>query len=147
MNTKKQLEDALKDAMRAKDDVRKRTIRLTLSDIKLAEVDKKRELDNAEVLAIIQKGVKERQDVIEESKRAQRPDLVANAEAEMAVLEEFLPDQLTSDELEEITSQVIDEVGASSMGDMGQVMKVLIPRLAGRATGQEASQMARKLLQ
>lgn len=147
MNTKKQLEDALKDAMRAKDDVRKRTIRLTLSDIKLAEVEKKRELDNAEVLAIIQKGVKERQDVIEESKRAQRPDLVANAEAEMAVLEEFLPDQLTSDELEELTRQVIDEVGASSMGDMGQVMKVLIPRLAGRATGQEASQMARKLLQ
>lgn len=147
MNTKQQLVDALKNAMRAKDDVRKRTIRLTLSDIKLAEVDKKRELDNAEVLAIIQKGVKERQDVIEESRRAQRPDLVANAEAEMAVLEEFLPDQLTSDELEELTRQVIDDVGASSMGDMGQVMKVLIPRLAGRATGQEASQMARKLLQ
>ena len=147
MNSKKQLEDALKDAMRAKDDVRKRTIRLTLSDIKLAEVEKKRELSDAEVLSIIQKGVKEHQDVIEESQRAGRPDLVANAEAEIVVLEDFLPEQLTGDELEEITKQVIDEVGASSMRDMGQVMKVLVPRLEGRATGKEASQMARKLLQ
>jgi len=147
MNTKKQLEDALKDAIRARDNVRKRTIRLTLSDIKLAEVEKKRELDDAEVLAIIQKGVKERQDVIEESERANRPDLVANAEEEIAVLEEFLPEQLTHEELEELTRQVIDEVGATSMREMGQVMKVLIPRLEGRATGGEASQMVRKLLQ
>jgi len=147
MNTKKQLEDALKDAIRSSDEVRKRTIRLTLSDIKLAEVDKKRQLSDAEILAIVQKGVKERQDVIEESRRAERPDLVANAEAEIAVLEGFLPDQLTDQELELIVQEVIDELGAKSMQDMGSVMKVLIPRLEGRATGQQASQMARKLLQ
>lgn len=147
MNTKKQLEDALKDAIRARDDVRKRTIRLTLSDIKLAEVEKKRQLEDSEVLAIIQKQVKERHDVIEESERANRPDLVASAEEEIVVLEEFLPEQLTNEELEELTRQVIDEVGATSMREMGQVMKVLIPRLEGRASGQEASQMVRKLLQ
>jgi uncharacterized protein YqeY len=147
MNTKKQLEDALKDAIRARDDVRKRTIRLTLSDIKLAEVEKKRQLEDSEVLAIIQKQVKERHDVIEESERANRPDLVVSAEEEIVVLEEFLPEQLTNEELEELTRQVIDEVGATSMREMGQVMKVLIPRLEGRASGQEASQMVRKLLQ
>ena len=147
MSTKKQLQDALKDAMLAKDDVRKSTIRLTLSDIKLAEVEKKRELTDAEALAIVQKGVKERRDVIEESNQAGRPDLVAQAEAEIAILEEFLPDQLSEDELEELAQGAIDEVGATSMQDMGPVMKVLIPRLEGRATGQEASQVVRKLLQ
>jgi len=147
MNMKKQLEDALKDSIRSSDDVRKRTIRLTLADIKLAEIDKKRQLSDPEILAIIQKGVKERQDVIEESTRAQRPDLVASAEAEISVLQGFLPDQLTEQELEQIVQEVIDELGAKSMQDMGSVMKVLIPRLEGRATGQQASQMVRKLLQ
>lgn len=147
MDTKKQLEMALKDAMRNKDEVRKRTIRMTLSDIKLAEVEKQRDLTEAEVLAILQKEVKERQDVIEESLRADRPDLAEKAEEEMAILKEFLPAQLSESELEDLTQQVIDEVGATSMRDMGKVMKVLIPRLEGRATGQEASQMVRKLLQ
>lgn len=147
MNTKQQLENALKDAMRNKDEVRKRTIRNTLSDIKLAEVEKKRVLTDAEVLAIIQKEVKEQQDVIEESLRADRPDLAEKAEEEMAILKEFLPAQLSEDELQDLTQQVIDEVGATSVRDMGKVMKVLIPRLEGRATGQEASQMVRKLLQ
>lgn len=146
MSTKQQLNDALKQAMRDKDNVRKNTIRMTLSSIKLAEIEKMRELSDNEVLAILQKEIKIRQDVIEESKHANRPDLVAGAEAEIAVLGEFLPAQLSPDELELLTRQVIDELGATSMGDMGAVMKVLIPRLEGRATGQEASQMVRKLL-
>jgi uncharacterized protein YqeY len=146
MSTKQHLNDALKQAMRDKDEVRKNTIRMTLSSIKLAEIEKKRELSDSEVLAIIQKEIKIRQDVIEESKQANRPDLVAGAEAEIAVLTEFLPAQLTPEELESLTRQVIDELGATSMGDMGAVMKVLVPRLEGRATGQEASQMVRKLL-
>lgn len=146
MSTKQQLNDALKQAMRDKDNVRKNTIRMTLSSIKLAEIEKMRELSDNEVLAILQKEIKIRQDVIEESKHANRPDLVAGAEAEIAVLGEFLPAQLSPDKLELLTRQVIDELGATSMGDMGAVMKVLIPRLEGRATGQEASQMVRKLL-
>lgn len=146
MSTKQQLNDALKQAMRDKDEVRKNTIRMTLSSIKLAEIEKKRELSDSEVLAIIQKEIKIRQDVIEESKLANRPDLVTGAEAEIAVLTEFLPAQLSPEELESLTRQVIDELGATSMGNMGTVMKVLVPRLEGRATGQEASQMVRKLL-
>ena len=147
MNTKTQLEDALKDAMREKDDLRKSTIRSALSAIKLAEIDKKSELDESAVLAIIQKEVKYRQESIEDAQRADRPDLIEEYQSEIAVLEEFLPEQLTNEELEDLTHQVLDEVGATSMRDMGQVMKVLIPRLEGRASGQEASQMVRNLLQ
>ena len=146
MNTKAKLENALKDAMRAKDEQRKSTIRLALSSIKLAEIEKKNVLDESAVLAILQKEVKSRHEVIEESLRANRPDLVEKAEIEIAILEEFLPDQLSEDELEEITREVIEELGAGSMSDMGRVMKELIPRLEGRASGQEASQMVRKLL-
>lgn len=146
MNTKAKLENALKDAMRAKDEQRKSTIRLALSSIKLAEIEKKNVLDESAVLAILQKEVKSRHEVIEESQRANRPDLVEKAEIEIAILEEFLPDQLSEDELEEITREVIEEVEAGSMSDMGRVMKELIPRLEGRASGQEASQMVRKLL-
>lgn len=147
MSTKEKLEQALKDALRNKDELRKSTIRMCMTGIKLAEVEKKRELSETETLAIIQKEIKMRQDVIEESKQANRPDLVATAEAEIEILEEFLPDQLSQEELEAITGQVIEEVGATGMSDMGSVMKVLLPRLEGRASGQEASQMVRKLLQ
>lgn len=147
MDTKQKLQEALKDAMRAKDEPRKRTIRMALSNIKLAEIDRGEELDQNAVLAILQKEVKQRQEVIEESMTANRPDLAEEAELEIVILQEFLPAQLTPEELERIARQVIDEVGASSMSDMGSVMKVLIPRLEGRASGQEASQMVRNLLQ
>ena len=147
MNTKQKLEESLKDAIRSKDTVRKRTIRMSLSDIKLAEIEKKRELSESEVLSILQKEVKERQDVIEESQRANRPELVKNAEEEKAIIEEFLPEQLSEEELKELAQSAIDEVGATSMRDMGSVMKVLIPRLEGRTTGQQASQAVRDLLQ
>jgi len=147
MDTKQKLQEALKDAMRARDEPRKRTIRMALSNIKLAEIDRGEELDENAILAILQKEVKQRQEVIEESKTANRPDLAEEAELEIAILQEFLPAQLAPEELERIARQVIEEVGASSMSDMGSVMKVLIPRLEGRASGQEASQMVRNLLQ
>jgi uncharacterized protein YqeY len=147
MNTKQKLQDSLKDAMRAKDEPRKRTIRIALSSIKLAEIEKGGELNETAVLAILQKEAKQRHEVIDESKTANRPDLVEEAELEITILQDFLPAQLSEEELKAITQQVIDEVGASSLADMGKVMKVLIPRLEGRASGQEASQMVRDLLQ
>ncbi len=146
MNTKSELENALKDAMRARDDVRKRTLRMALSSIRLAEVEKGSPLDESGVQAILQKEVKSRQEVIEESKTAQRPDLEAEARADLEVLNVFLPQQLSANELEEAARQAIAEVGATSPREMGQVMKVLIPRLQGRATGEQASQIVRKLL-
>lgn len=146
MTTKAQLENDVKDAMRAGDEIRKRTLRMALSEIKIAEIEKRSALDELEIVAILQKEVKSRREAITDAERANRLDLVATAQAEMAILEVYLPQPLSSEELESIAQEVIDEVGATSMAEMGQVMKALMPRLEGRATGQEASLAVRKLL-
>jgi len=146
MELKQKLQNDLKDAMRAGDDLRKRTLRMVLSAIRLAEVDKRRELDDNEVLAVIQKEVKSRKESVDEAKKAGRMDLVEASEAEIGVLQVYLPSPLTEEELEALAKEAIEESGATNIREMGQVMKILIPRLEGRATGQQASQVVRKLL-
>jgi uncharacterized protein YqeY len=147
MDTKIQLENALKDAMRSGDDLRKRTIRMALSAIRMAEVDKGGALDETAVLSIVQKEIKSRQEAIEDARRANRPDLIESSQAEITVLQDFLPKQLTEEELEALAKQVIAAVGATNLREMGQVMKALVPRLEGRAPGDQASQVVRRLLQ
>jgi uncharacterized protein YqeY len=146
MITKNQLEQALKDAMRASDDVRKRVLRQALSSIRLAEIDKGSALDDAGLLSILQKEAKSYQETYDESVSASRLDLAEKARAEMEVIQEFLPQQLSQDELESLVKQAIAEVGATSLREMGQVMKALMPRLQGRATGDQASYWVKKLL-
>ena len=147
MSVKSQLESALKDAMRASDDLRKRTLRMALSAIRLAEVEKGAALDDTAVLSLLRKEIKARQESIEDARRANRPDIEAASLEEIAVLQDFLPKQLTPEDLETLAKQVIAEVGATSVREMGQVMKVLMPRLEGRAPGDQASQVVRRLLQ
>jgi uncharacterized protein YqeY len=146
MNTKEQLESSLKEAMKAGDDLGKRTLRMALSAIRLAEIDKGQPLDEAQVQAILQKEVKSRQEAIAEAQRAHRPDLEAAAHDEIRVLEGFMPRQLSADEVDELARQAISEVGATSLKEMGAVMKVLMPRLQGRASGDQASQSVKRLL-
>jgi uncharacterized protein YqeY len=146
MNTKEELESALKDALKAGDDLRKRTLRMALSAIRFAEIEKGQALDESQAQAILQKEVKTRQEAIAEAQHAGRPELEAAARDEIAVLQAFLPQQLSQAELEDMARQVIGETGATSIKEMGQVMKVLLPRLAGRASGDQASQIVRKLL-
>ncbi len=146
VNTKNELETALKDAMRSHDEVRKRAVRLALASIRQAEIDRGVTLDEAGVQAILQKEVKSRQEVIEESKTAGRPDLEAQARADLEILKPFMPQQLSAEELEQAAQEAINEVGATSPSRMGQVMKVLLPRLQGRAEGSQVSQIVRKLL-
>lgn len=141
------MENDLKEALRAGDEVTKRTLRLALSAIRLAEVDGGAPLDEGGTIAVLRKELKTRQEMIEEAQRAGRPDLEAAARAEMAVLTSYLPQPLTPEELEALARQVIAEVGATSLREMGQVMKALLPRLEGRASGEQASQVVRKLLQ
>ena len=147
MDTKARLENDLKDAMRANNALQKRTLRMAISAIRLAEVEKGGALDEPAVLNIIQKEVKSRHESIEDAKRAGRPELEQDARAEIEVLESYLPRQLSTLELEELARISIYEAGANSLREMGQVMKILIPRLEGRATGDQASQVVRKLLQ
>ncbi|MEN6410012.1 MAG: GatB/YqeY domain-containing protein [Anaerolineaceae bacterium] len=147
METKQKLETALKEAMRANDAVRKATIRMALTNIKLAEVEKGSPLEDNAILGILQKEIKGRREAISDAEKANRPDLIANAEAEIVVLNEFLPKQLTPEELTVLANAAIQEVGASSPADMGKVMKVLMPRVQGRIAGDQVSQVLKQLLQ
>lgn len=146
MVTKSQLESELKDAMRANDDVRKRTLRMVLTALKLAEVEKGEALDEKGIFAVLQKEIKSRQESVAEAQHAKRPELEASTMAEIVVLESYLPKQLSPEELEALARQVIAETGASSAREIGLVMKALVPRLEGRATGDQASQVVRKIL-
>lgn len=146
MTIKLELESALKDAMRAQDDLRKRTLRMALSSIRLMEIEKGGQLDDTAVTAILQKEVKTRLEAVEEAQRAGRPDLEQAARDEIAVLQEFLPAQMSAEDLQALASQVITQVGATSLREMGQVMKALLPRLEGRASADQASQAVRRLL-
>jgi len=147
MDTKLKLENALKDAMRAGDEIKKRTVRMALAAIKQAEIDRQVSLDEAAVLAILQKEIKMRREALEEARQADRPDLVAEAEAEIAVVNAFLPQALSADELKALAEAAIAEAGAASPSDMGKVMKLLMPRIQGRAPGDQVSQVVRQLLQ
>jgi uncharacterized protein len=147
MTTKNELETVLKEAMRSGDDVRKRTLRMVLSAVKLTEIDRGQALDESGIAAILQKEIKSRREAIADAQRANRPDMIAANEAEIAVVEGFLPKAMPVDELEKLAKQVITELGASSPKDMGQVMKTLLPRLQGRASGDQVSSVVRKILQ
>jgi uncharacterized protein YqeY len=147
MDLKLQLETALKEAMKAGDDVGKRTIRMVLAAIRQVEIDRQVKLDDTAVVSIIQKEIKTRKESIEEAQRANRPDIVSATDAEISVLKGYLPEALNEDELNALAKAVIVETGAASPSDMGKVMKLLIPRVAGRATGDQVSNVVRQLLQ
>lgn len=146
MSTKEQLEAGLKEAMKAGDDLRKRTLRMALAAIRQAEIDGGKPLEESQVQLILQKEIKSRHEAIAEAQRAHRPDLETAAKDEIGVLEGFLPRQLAPEELDVLARQAVAETGATSQKDMGQVMKVLMPRLQGRASGDQASQAVRRLL-
>lgn len=146
MPSKTDLEAALKDAMRAQDDVRKRTLRMALSAIKLAEVEKRGALDDAGVAGILRKEIKVRQEAIEEAERAARADLIAASQAELKVLEGYLPQAMDPAELERLARAAIVEADAHGPQEMGKVMKLLVPRLEGRADGKQVSALVRDLL-
>ncbi len=146
MDLKSILQSDLKDAMRHGEETRKSTLRMALSAIKLAEVEKHAQMDEAAYLTIIQKEIKSRRESITDAERANRPDLITQAEQEIKILQGYLPAAFSQEELEIIAKTAISEAGATSIREMGQVMKILIPRLQGRATGDQASQVVRKLL-
>jgi len=146
MSIKNDLQEALKEALKSGQTLRKTTLRLALASIKNAEVEARGELEDDLVLNLLQKEVKARQETIEGAKQAKRPDLISKAEEEIAILGEFLPQPLSQDELRKLVEKAIAESGASSMADMGRVMGVLMPLIRGKADGKEANQIVRELL-
>ena len=154
MTIKSQLNESMKDAMKSGDEVRKRTVRMALAAVKQAEVDKRSnpvdkrtELDDTAVMNLLQKEVKNRREAIEEAKKANRADLVAANEAEINVLQAFLPKAMPAEELQALVQAAIAESGAASPADMGKVMKVVMPKVAGRAPNDMVSAAVRELLQ
>ena len=147
MTIKTQLNDSMKDAMKSGDEVRKRTVRMVLAAVKQVEVDKRTELDDVAVMNLIQKEMKNRRESLEEARKANRADLVEANEAEMKVLEAFLPKAMPVEELRALVQAAIDETGASTPADMGKVMKVVMAKVAGRAPNDVVSATVRELLQ
>jgi len=147
MSKKAELEAALKDAMKANDSLRKNTLRMALAAVKEAEVAKRGELDDAAVVSILQKELKSRQEAIAEGNKANRADLVEAAQAEAVVLEGYLPAGLSAEEIEAIVAAAIAEAGASTPADMGKVMKLVLPKVQGRADGGQISALVKAKLQ
>ena len=146
MDIKTQLNDAMKEAMKAHDEIRLRTVRMALAAVKQVEIDKRITLDDAAVIPLLQKEIKNRREAVEEAKKANRTDLIEDNEAEIKVLEVFLPKAMSVDELRLLVQSSIAETGAATQTDMGKVMKVLMPKVAGRAAGDQVSAMVKELL-
>jgi hypothetical protein len=140
------LEDELKQAMAARDAERRDTLRLILSSLRSAEKELQRPLHDDEELQVLQRERKKRTEAAEAFREAGREAQADGEERELAVLEEFMPEPLSEDQLEEIVDDAIAEVGATSMRDIGRVMADVMPQVAGRADGSAVSQLVREKL-
>ena len=146
MSLIEEIEDELKDAMRARDAERRDALRLILNSLKSSEKELQRPLSEEEELQVLQRERKRRVEAAEAFRAGGREEQADREEFELDVIEEFMPDQLTEDELEEIVDDVIAEVGATSMADLGRVMADVMPQVSGRADGSQVSQIVREKL-
>lgn len=136
----------LKQAMKSGDKDRVAVIRMARAAIKNAEIAKGHELDDSEVIDVLSKEVKQRNESIDELKKANRPDLLEKEEKALSILKEFLPEQMSEEDIAEAARQVIDEVGATSPREKGKVMSKLMPELKGKADGRLISEVVDRLL-
>lgn len=143
---KEQITEAMKDAMRARDKDRLGTIRLMQAEIKRIEVDERIEIDDTRVLQILDKMIKQRRDSAKQYTEANRPELAAQEESEIKVIEDFMPAQLSADEISALVSDAVASSGASSMADMGKVMAILRPQVQGKADMGAVSQLVKSQL-
>lgn len=146
MGIKAQLQEDLKSALRARDERRKALIRMCLTCIQLEEVEQGGDLDEPAVLAVLQREVKRRGETIEELRGVDRPERLAEEETELAILETYLPQMMTREEIAAAAQATIERIGASGPGDLGAVMRELMPQVKGRADGRLVNQVAREIL-
>jgi uncharacterized protein YqeY len=146
MNLKETLQADMRSAMRQGDATRRDTLRMVLAAIKQEEVDGRASLDEAGLLKVLSRQAKQRKESIADAQKAGRNDLVEGEQAELAIIEAYLPQMMSASEIEALAAEIIEEQGASGMQDMGRVMGALMPRLQGRADGKLTSQVVRELL-
>jgi len=146
MTLKDQLMDDLKVSMRNKDTIKKNAIIMIRAAIKQKEVDERIDVSQEAILDIISKQLKEKRMAIKEFERGQRQDLVDLTEKEIEILLRYLPEQLSEGQLEEIVIETINEINATSMKDIGMIMKTIMPKIKGRADGNMVNNIIRKIL-
>ncbi|MFB5266157.1 GatB/YqeY domain-containing protein [Paenibacillus enshidis] len=147
MNLSERLNEDMKQAMKSKDKFKLSTIRMVRSTIKNLEIELKRDLDDNELLDILSREIKQRKDALQEFEKAGRDELAESNKAEIEILSQYLPVQLTEEEIKVIVQQTIQETGASSKADMGKVMAALMPKVKGRADGKLVNQAVQQFLQ
>ena len=147
MNLSERLNEDMKQAMKSQDKFKLSTIRMVRAAIKNLEIDLKRTLNDEEVLEILGREIKQRKDSLQEFTKAGRDDLAVNLKAEIELIGQYLPVQLTEEEIKVIVQQTIQETGASSKADMGKVMSALMPKVKGRADGKIVNQAVSQFLQ
>lgn len=140
------MQDVLKQAMINRDTMRRDVLRMTLSAFKQVEIDEQRDLSAEDVVSILQREIKKRRDSIDEAHKAGREDVVSQEEAELQVIEAFLPRQMTRDEIAALARDAIRDTGAASPKEMGKVMSALMPKVKGQADGRLVNEVVRDLL-
>ena len=146
MSLKKQLQDDLRAAMLARDNERKSALRMILASIQYAEVESAEDLSDEDVVTLLAKEIRRREEALEMMHDAGRTDLATGETAELDILKAYMPKQLTLDDIKELATAVIAQVGATSPSDLGQVMKHLMPQVKGKADGRTVNQVVRDLL-
>ncbi|MHB8084998.1 MAG: GatB/YqeY domain-containing protein [Dehalococcoidia bacterium] len=146
MSLQEKLNTDLKTAMRARDEVRMLVLRSLLSAMNYAEIAKQKKLDDGGIIEVISKEIKQRRESIEAYEKGNRPDLVKQEKAEMAVLQEYMPAQMGREEITALVQKVIEEVGAKGAGEKGKVMQKLMPQVKGKADGGEVNNIVTELL-
>jgi len=146
MALREKLDEDLKSAMRAKDSLRMNTVRALKSAIKYREIELMKPLDDAGILGVVATEIKRRRDSVEQYRAGNRADLADKEDAEIKILQEFLPQQLTREEVEAKVAEAITRVGAQGPKDMGAVMKALLPEVQGRADGKVVSELVKQRL-
>jgi len=140
------IKNDLKDAMLSKEKLKVSTLRLSLSSIKNRQIEKGEELDDNEIVAVLSSEVKKRRESAEEYSKAERTELAEKEEAEIKIIEKYLPEQMTEQEITKLIDEAIADTGAESKKDMGKVMQQLMPKTKGRADGRKVSQIVTEKL-
>lgn len=146
MSLKERLMEDLKSSMKNKDKLRKDTITMVRAEIKQREVDERRDVEDEDVIEIVSRQLKQKKDSLEGFRKGERQDLVDLTEKEIDILMEYLPRQLTESEIDEIVKNVVDEIGANTMRDMGKVMSNVMPKVKGRADGNVVNKIVKQYL-
>jgi len=146
MSLKDKLLEDFKAAIKDKDTIRKDTVQMIRSAVLQIEKDKKTTLDDDGIIEVIAKQLKQKNEILPEYEKSGRQDLIDKLKKEIEIIKQYLPEQLSQEELEEIIKQAIQDTGARSMGDMGKVMQAVMPKVRGRADGKFVNEIVKKFL-